>query len=396
MIGKCKPGFKTMLMACAFVFVLVLVSCSARLDHPDVEPEKLLALRTHLEENARDPYEYIADKLDEHDLVFIGEIHGVRHNLVFIQRLIPFLHQMGIYSLCTEFARREDQGLIDSLLAEEIWDEALAREITFRHNVHWGFQEYVDVFKAAWKSNRSSKDSMRPFRIIGVNDSPDWSFVTRKDDRQSGEIMRKVWQGGGEEFWARIILDEVIARGEKAVVYSGIHHAFTEYLQPICDGDGEFIRFEENRMGNFIYREIGKRAITVFLHGPWRPTRGYGKMEIYPVDGVIDVLITTLGKGVLPAGFDTHGTPFGSLEGETSIYSRGYEEFSLETFCDGYIVFDAFSVFEGMSPIDDFVNGENIDYARKNDSQPRYRKATVDEFKKSMRKRARIGYRHLY
>ncbi len=63
--------------------------------------------------------------------------------------------------------------------------------------------------------------------------------------------------------------------------------------------------------------------------------------------------ITTLGKGVRPAGFDTHGTLFDRLE------------------------------------------GENIDFARKNDSQPRYRKATVDEFRKSMKKRARIRFRHL-
>ncbi|HSG29244.1 MAG TPA: hypothetical protein VLA34_12245, partial [Candidatus Krumholzibacterium sp.] len=175
-----------------------------------------------------------------------------------------------------------------------------------------------------------------------------------------------------------------------------IHHAFTEYLQPICRGDGEFVRFEDTRMGNHVFRAIGKRAVTVFLHGPWKPVSGYGGKDVYPADGVIDALIPLLDKEVLPVAFDTRGTPFGTLPGKTSIYSRGYEDFRLQDFCDGYIVFAPFSLFEGVAPIEGFINEGNLERARSNDNDPRFRNASVERFNRSIAHIAASGFDHLY
>jgi len=161
----------------------------------------------------------------------------------------------------------EDQDRIDSLLAAPEWNEEEARAIVFDQNVEWGYREYVDLFRADWELNRELDPGAPRFRLLGVNDSPDWSQVRDREDREDAAIMARVWRGGGEEHWAEAILDAVGA-GRKVLVYSGIHHAFTGYRQPVVL-DGEFVRFDDTRMANHVYRAIGRRAATVFLHAPW-------------------------------------------------------------------------------------------------------------------------------
>jgi uncharacterized iron-regulated protein len=327
------------------------------------------------------PEEYVISKFKDHDVVFLGEPHYVKQHVQLVQHLIPLCYQNGVYALCVEFARRVDQPLIDSLLNGTQYSESLAREITFRQFVHWGFQEYVDLYKVAWQLNHSLPTGARGFRILGLNDSPDWSFVKTESDRDNDEIKRKVWRGGGEEYWAAVILDSVVAEGEKALVFSGMHHAFTEYKQPVYDSDRhQLLRLEDRRMGNKVYDRIGKRAITICLHYAWPGSGGYEGPLVCPADGFIDAVMASLRSTCRPVGFDTRGTPFGELTGETSVYHYGYIPFTLEQFCDGYIYFVPLSNYEGVTPIKDFVNEGNLDCARQQSPSPRFRKATAEDF----------------
>jgi hypothetical protein len=115
------------------------------------------------------------------------------------------------------------------------------------------------VYKKAWELNQTLPLGSRHFRILALNDSPDWSFVTKDEDRGNPKIMQKVWGNDeGEIKWANVILDNVVAKGEKALVYSGMHHAFTEYKQPISS-QGKFIRFVDGRMGNFVFKGSARK-----------------------------------------------------------------------------------------------------------------------------------------
>lgn len=346
---------------------------------PEVDLKLKAELKNYIRNHYMTPEEYIISKFKEHDIIFVGEHGYIKHDVELIQNLIPLLYRNGVFVLGTEFARREDQYLIDSLLNSTIYDEKLARLITFQFYVHKGFQEYVDIYKAAWELNHNMPNGSRKFRIIGLNDSPDWSFVKTPEDRDKGSVMRKVWQGGGEHLWAKTILDTVFAKGEKALIYSGMHHAFTEYKQPIYF-QHKFIRFEDTRMGNHVFREIGKRAITICLHHPWVNVEGYDKPRVYPVDGIIDAVMEKMEPQYQRAGFDTKGTPFGKLTGETSFYKHGYTNFTLEMFCDGYIYQKPFSKYEGVTPIKEFVNETNIDQARAQSPEPSFRTASIEDF----------------
>jgi hypothetical protein len=286
---------KLIAAVCLIIFIIISGNLFA-------QDELVSELKAYIENNHMLPEAYVIDKFADHDVVILGETHRIKHNVEFVQGLIPLLYDNGIYYLGTEFARREDQPLIDSLLTGEVYDEDLARRITFLSFVHWGYQEYVDVYKAAWQLNHRLDADSRRFRILALNDSPDWSHLKSNADRDKSEVMQEVWQGGGEHLWARC----------------GMHHAFSKYKQPIVS-NGEFIRFDSTRMGNHIYREIGEHAFTISLHFAWPGSGGYDDEMVYSGDGVIDRLISQIDPKYQRAGFDTRGTPFEKVTGETNL-----------------------------------------------------------------------------
>jgi hypothetical protein len=371
-------------MTALIAVIILMTGCSepAR----EIDPMVLEGLKTYIERHHLPPEMYLVGEFADHDVIFLGEVHRIKHDVEFVIRLIPYLHSHGIFRLGTEFARREDQHLIDSLLTAPAYDEDLARRIVFQQSPFWGYQEYVDIFKAAWEVNSmlgDDEEGVEKFRILALNDSPEWWHLENEEDRNDPAVMKKVWAGGGENLWARVILDSAVSQGQKMLVHCGIHHAFTEYKQPVV-GDGKFVRFDDSRAGNHVFREIGKRAITVFMHAGWVPAEGYGKPNVRPADGIIDAAMELVDDSYLPVGFSTRGTPFGDLPGETSVYEHGYENFTLATFCDGYIYHMPFAEYGGVTPIPDFVNEGNIEEARRSASNPRFRDASPERFNKSI------------
>jgi hypothetical protein len=340
-------------------------------------------LRGYIRAHHRTPEEYVIAKFRDHDVVLLGEHHWVRHDVMLVQRLIPLLYRAGVYTLGTEFARREEQPVIDSLLSASAYDEELARTIVFRHNPLWGYQEYVDVFKAAWALNQSLPAGSPQFRILGVGNSPDWSFVKEKEDRNDGSVMTKVWHGETEKDWADVLLKQVIDRGGKALVHCGAHHSFTRYRQPIVI-NGRFIRFGDVRMGNYIHRAIGQRAFHICVHRGWISAEGYDEPPVLPADGYIDAAMCGLAKNERRVGFDVTTSQFAELPGELSLYKFGYEQFSLATMCDGYIYDGPFNDFEGVTPIRGFVNESNLATARIQSADPSMRSATLEAFLDAM------------
>jgi hypothetical protein len=380
-MSRMRAGLST-----AVVIALCVSGCGGRDEKP--AGEGLAArLAAYAEANHASPEDYIVSKFADHDVVILGEVHRVKHDVKLVQRLIPELAGAGVYYLGTEFARRKDQHLIDSLTTAAEYDEGLARLITLRQYVFWGFAEYTDIYRAAWEYNRSLPEGARTFRILGINNSPDWSLVRNAEDRENGRVMSEVWHGETEADWARVILDSVVAKGGKILVYCGMHHALTHYRQPVVL-NGEFIRFGDVRMGNYLYDEIGDRVFSIFLHGPWNSSSGYDRNLVRPADGMIDEAMAEVDPSLLPIAFDTGGTPFGDLPAVTSVYSQGYEDFRLSMFCDGYVYVKPIPGYEGVTPIPDFINEENLDYARAQSPDPWFRDASTEDFNKAIARHA--------
>ncbi|MFH1501655.1 MAG: hypothetical protein ABIG03_01280 [Candidatus Eisenbacteria bacterium] len=374
--------------------LFVLSACSGAgselTDPPPLDPALRATLAAWLDAEGESPENYVVGLFSGHDVVLLGEQHRARHDALFVQSLIEPLYEAGVRVLATEFGRREDQARIDSLLCAPEWDEELAREIVFRQFIWWGYREYVDVYRSAWTLNRKLPDGAPRFRVLGLNDSPDWSLVTSAADRDDPEVMREVWRGGDEEHWARVILGEVDS-GEKVLVHCGIHHAFSEYRQPVVWG-GEFRRFDSSlRCGNHVFAAIGKRAVTVYLHAPWNGREGYGSPMLHPAGGTIDALM--LAEGPRPVGFDLGEGPFGRLRAEDAVYSHGYEAFELADFCDGWIYTRPISEYVGVTPIRGWVNEGNLERARAQSPNPDFRQASIEEFNNGIARDAEIERR---
>lgn len=357
---------------------------------PSLAPALQGTLTAWLTSNGKAPEAYVTGLFQDHDVVFLGEQHRVKHDALLVQNLVAPLYKAGVHVIALEFARREDQPLIDWLLARREWDEALAREIVFRNFVFWGYREYVDLFKSAWAFNQQLAKGAPRFRILGINDSPDWSVVKTDEDRENPEIKRRVWRGGGENLWAAVILDAVRS-GEKVLVYCGIHHAFTEYRQPVVV-DGKFLHFDRAlRTGNHVFDSIGKRAVTVYLHAPWSGYQGYDSAMRHPADGIIDALMQSVGPH--PVGFDLSVGPLGQLQVKDAVYRHGYDDFRLKTFCDGWIYTKPISSFEGVSPIPDWINEDNLERARLQSPNPALRNASAHDFNDGIARDADIPRR---
>ncbi len=166
--------------------------------------------------------------------------------------------------------------------------------------------------------NQSLESGEEPFRILALGNAPDWSVLKKPDDRNDVELRRAVWHGETEADWAAVILEQVVALEEKALVYCGIHHAFTRYRQPIYDvRKKQFIRFGDVRAGNHVYNAIGDQTMTIYVHASWVSARGYDHRYVHPVNGAIDLIMKASPPGTFPVGFDTAGTPFADLPSTT-------------------------------------------------------------------------------
>jgi hypothetical protein len=382
----------------ATFLAMVLLGCiplgcgEARVEPAALDPQFQSELNDWLAEHGKPPVDYVVSLFADHDVVFLGEWHRIKHDPEFIQSLLAPLYAAGVRTLATEFARREDQALVDSVTTDPQWHEDLARRITFNSLVTWGYREYVDVFRAAWEINRGRAGNAPRFQVLALGDSPDWSLIAKPEDRDDPEVMRRVWRGGGEEHWAQVILD-VVNAGQKVLVYSGIHHAFTEYLQPIVV-DGRFVRFEETRAGNYVFRAIGKRAVTVFLHAPWPGSGGYNTEVVHPADGVLDAFMLSREGGPYGVGFSLTDSPFGRLPIRNAVYQHGYDDgFTPVRFADGWIYTKPIAEYTGVIAIPDWIDETNIEHAQRQMPNPEFRTASIRRFNSVIARAADIPHR---
>jgi hypothetical protein len=387
MLAYIKTEMMKNIVIIIFVFV-GLISCKPN-KKKNTETNPLLS---YLEKNYEKPNEYVIRKFDNHDIIFIGENHYIKQQVEFIKNLIPELYKNGIYNLGTEFIRYSDTELINKLITDSIYNEELAKKITFNSLWHWGYQEYLDIYKEAWKLNQSLPKNSPKFKIFGIEEDMDWSYVKSEEDRDNPEIMAKVFKSSSqfkedEGLSAFAIQKEVLDKGEKAIIHCGIHHAFTSYYQPSFNSEKQEFggRYEKERMGNLIKNKIGVKTMTIFIHGPWYWSKGYDK-QVLPVDGVLDSIFSNKeNSNFIPFGVDTKGTPFGDLKGETSVYKYGYPNFTLKDFCDGYIFLNPISEYKSVTVIPDFITSDKVEYVKQQEFEYRNENLTAKDLNDTIR-----------
>jgi hypothetical protein len=327
-------------------------------DLPETQKHELIA---YLTENWISPEDYVMSKFKDRDIVFLGEFHRIKHDVELVHNLIPRLHANGVYDLGIEFGCSEYQDTVDYLINAPVYDEELARWLLFKSFSSWAFVEYEDIYRRAWELNRTLDPSVPRFRVVHLQYRQRWDLATiemAKDD------VAKVWyRGTGDSVMARVVLDEFVKKGRKALIYCGMHHAFTRYRQPRVDeSTGEFKEYGMRRLGNIVSDSIPSRVFSISLHSPWMQRRDLNAQS-YPVGGVIDAAMREFHSPRV--GFDAGGSPFGLLTDTAAYYSAGYSPFVLADFCDGYIYQKYISDYEGCTVDTLFVTWSNFHEAVK-------------------------------
>jgi hypothetical protein len=324
-----------------------------KLELPTLDDSIYQVLIEDFDKSAMDPYEYVIHEFNNHDIVFIGENHRIKHDLIFAKNLIPKLYENGIRNMGFEFALYKDSLLIkDVLTNKEFFDQEKANQIIFNLSPFWGYKEYIDLFKSAWEVNNSLPDTAEKFMIYGIMHDFDFSQMTSRSDEYNDDIMLKVRKGvaNPEEFMANNILNSFADKNKKALIFCGIHHAFTGY-----QGNGQ-------RVGVLVKKKIGERTMTISLHYPWPGKHGFSDTRVYPVNGYIDAFIRKHKSKEFAFGINVNNTGFGNLIDTTSYYVQG-DYLELDSFCDGYIYLNSFSSAEGVTIQKDFITRKNYKYA---------------------------------
>lgn len=316
-------------------------------------------LMAFIESQALHPSDYVVSVFDSNDVVFLAEQHLVKDNLYFVQLLIPALHKAGVYNLGMEFGAAEDQALLDSLLTAPAYNDDLARKLMFHYNVTWAYKEYIDLYRIAWEFNRSLSKKERKFRIINLSYVYQWAGF---DGSRSVESMRKVFpKGTADQFRANVIETEVLDKGDKILCLVGTPHAFTKYSDAyyLYNAD-DFCAFDRGWLGNRLYDKYPGRVFSIILHQPFMKKTGDQYQLVSPANGVIEDLMEQFRNK--PVGFHLEGTPVGNIR-EDSDYSFCYKDFTLSQLFDGYIFLAPLKELKGCTPLYNFVNESNIQYA---------------------------------
>lgn len=312
------------------------------------------------------PEEYIVEKFRTNDVVFLGEHHLVKQNLLFVQGLVPKLYAAGVYTIGMEFGASEVQNRLDSLVTAQRYDERVAREIMFTYNVTWGYQEYLDIYKAAWRLNQSLPAGSHKFRILNLSYVFHW-------DQFSGprtiESMKRVFDKGTvDQYRAERIEQEILLKGEKILALVGTPHAYTRYGSPYYKYNGDnFCAFDRDWLGNRVYRKWPGRVFSVILHQAFTQKSGDSYFSVSPGGGLIEKLMTE--NGNKPVGFDLINTPVGTIP-DQSLHAMCYDHFTLDQLFDGYVFLKPLRQLEGCTPIPEFVHEKNAAYAIGNFPDP--------------------------
>lgn len=316
-------------------------------------------LALFLKNNQRSPEQYILDKFKSHDIILLSEDHAVKHNLEMCKSIIPLLYEAGVYNFGMEFGAEEDQAQLDSLLNAPEFSDSLARRLMFNYNVGWVFREYMDIYREAWKLNRSLPADARKFRVLNISYRYKWE---RCDERYFGirtpTLIDQIFDRGNTEYFrANLIRREVLDKNEKILVLAGFGHSYTRYVSPYYDyRDQHFIKFDNERMGNILYKYAPDKVFSILLHYPF-DGRTYGYAQQYaPAAGWIDQALKDFPDQRI--GFDLLGTAAGFLR-DTSQYSYGYADFKLQDMADGYIYQMPFDQYEGCSIDSAFLTTDN-------------------------------------
>jgi len=184
---------------------------------------------------------------------------------------------------------------------------------------NWPYVQYRDILHQAWEVNRAAGVPL--LKVIAVGPPDDW--------RKQGIHY--------DTFMAERVRNYTTDDQHRVLVYCGMHHAFTHYLQVERLRKGRATEFMD-RMGNILWRQFGQDVFLVALHKPEACGEGedaFAKL-CAPLGGAIDC--AAVRNGGTPVGFDILGSPIAETKLDArSFYATAHPLLRMVDLVDGYI-----------------------------------------------------------
>lgn len=290
-----------------------------------------------LRESGQPPIDYLVDKFKAHDVVLLGEEHGVRENCEFVaSALEPLYRRAGVRRFATEFVRSSNSERVNRLVTGRSYDRDLSIAILRDYAwPTWGYREYLDILEAVWRLNAALPAGAEPLRIVPLDS--DWSqhdlFFKRTTQRDRFDMMLQ-----RERHMVRMLAEQSFAAGEKALVHLGYLHSVVS--------QGE-------RLGTVLRRDYGQRVFQVCLHHRFSDSRGASS-----VGQLIEKVVRE--RGGHPVGFDVVGTPFGRLRDPKNMaFSFGGNR-TFDKLAEGYLVLKPLKELHPVHWIEGFIVDSNF------------------------------------
>jgi hypothetical protein len=353
-----KKSIKTILLIAAIItaFLILYTVFNLNLFHQtkSITPAEISTYIQDIDKESSNPFRFVADQFNDHDVVFIGELHKRKQDLEFLNKLIPYLYQAKkINIIGWEFGAAEYQADADSVVTAADFDRRKAIAIMRRSMYFWCYEEYLDVFKTIWQINKTIANDGDKIRFLQLNRPYDLRRLRSADKNTRLEEESK---GNFDNTLPGIVEREAISKNKKILIYCGLHHALTKFHTPKI-----FFFKDKGRAGQVLYGKYPGKIFQISLLSPYPPrwfiyrelTHDRQYKFVYPFDAVFNQLYDTFKR---PFAVNSNDPLFANIKDFNSFYAFDtWSGIKLKDFCDGIIMLNAFDKIEPVNIISDWV-----------------------------------------
>jgi hypothetical protein len=321
-----------------------------------ISPAEIKTYLQVIDKEGSDPFKFVADKFDNHSVVFLGELHKRKQDLEFFSKLIPYLYQTKkINIIGWEFGAAEFQKDADSVVTGSDFDRKKAIAIMRNSMYYWCWEEYLDIFETIWQLNKTIPQVDDKIRFLQLNRP----YNPRRLKSSDKSISLEEGKLNFDNTLPWIVEKEVIQPNKKILIYCGLHHSLTKFKTPKF-----FFLKDKGRAGQILYEKYPDKIFQICLLPPF-PPRWFMYKEIahsqnykfvYPFDAVFNQLYDTLKRAF---AVNSDDPVFANLKDYNSFYAFDtWGGIKFKNFCDGIIMLNSFDKIEPIKFITDWVTTE--------------------------------------
>ncbi|MBL0358862.1 MAG: hypothetical protein IPP72_19235 [Chitinophagaceae bacterium] len=317
-------------------------------------PAEINTCIQQLDTASSDPFKFVADKFDNHAVVFIGELHKRKQDLIFFNQLVPYLYRTKqINIIGWEFGAAEYQKEADSIVTAAEFDRKKAIAVMRSSNYCWCYEEYLTVFKTIWELNKGILQDSEKIRFLQLNKP----YVPRKWEASNKTVALEERKTSFDNILPGIIEKEVIQKNKKALIYCGLNHSLTKFKTPKFF----FVKDNDGRAGQRLYKKYPGKIFQICLLSPFAPrwlfykelTNNNNRRYVYPFDAVFNQLYDSLKR---PFAVNADNLAFANIKDYNSFYAFDqWNGLKLKNFFDGCIMLTSFDKIDPVNIIPDWV-----------------------------------------